>query len=387
MSNQERSPSLEAFRDAFDQDAPPEIEIPPITAVVLCHNEALRLPYFLEHHKAAGVGHFIVVDNASDDGSAAILDADPAVTRLSSRKAYSDYKAKWREIVADHYLADRWALFLDVDELFVYPGWPERSIGEYCGILETAGYECLFTIMVDMYPAAPLSECRYRPGEPFVDVAPYFDIGNYRMEAYLPKQLADWPTPPAKVRGGARERIFHEHAAHVASPIDNTLIRVFMNLERDPRPGPIRRWLDAMVRRRIDRRASGIGLPNMSKVALIRWTRGCRFYGGVHRISLDLPLAPDRGALLHFKYFDDFGDKVSYSAKRGQHVKDGAHYKLYQERSGELLDSSLMFHGSRRFDGVASLVRAGLMKDALSLSEQDQRRFRGRAATAAPQRR
>ena len=50
-------------------EAPPQVDLPdgPIS-VSLCHDEMLRLPDFLRHHREIGVRHFIVVDNASTDG-------------------------------------------------------------------------------------------------------------------------------------------------------------------------------------------------------------------------------------------------------------------------------------------------------------------------------
>ena len=36
-------------------------------------NERIRLPYFLDYYRRAGIGHFLFVDNDSDDGSAEYL--------------------------------------------------------------------------------------------------------------------------------------------------------------------------------------------------------------------------------------------------------------------------------------------------------------------------
>jgi len=352
------------FRNIFDLKAPPKLRLPTVVAVVLCHNEALRLPYFLAHHKAAGIERFLVVDNMSDDGSTEILEADDAVTRIPSAQSYKDCKSLWRELLADHYLADRWALFLDVDELLVYPGWPEKSLPMYCKSLEAAGHDCLLSFMVDMYPATALSECRYQSGTPFLDIAPYFDTGNYRIESFPARQLQDWPTPPVNMRGGARERLFQDHVIHDDQWFDKTLIRTVFSIARGLNPGPLRRKADAVASRYFNRHNTGLGLPNMSKVALFRWRRGCRFNGGVHRISEPMQLAPDVATLLHFKYFDDFADRAQYSVARGQHVKDAAHYKLYAQSKGAL-DRPIKFKASRKFERVEDLIEEGLMRDTV----------------------
>lgn len=70
------------FEQIFDLDGPPQIDLPGVTALVLCHNESLQLRTFLDFHKACGIGHFLVVDNESADGSDEILNADPDVTRF-----------------------------------------------------------------------------------------------------------------------------------------------------------------------------------------------------------------------------------------------------------------------------------------------------------------
>jgi hypothetical protein len=44
-----------------------------------CRNEKLRLPAFLADYRKLGVARFFIVDNASDDGSAEFLCAQPDV--------------------------------------------------------------------------------------------------------------------------------------------------------------------------------------------------------------------------------------------------------------------------------------------------------------------
>ena len=44
-----------------------------ILAFVTLRNERVRLPYFLEYYRRIGVGHFLIVDNGSDDGSRDLL--------------------------------------------------------------------------------------------------------------------------------------------------------------------------------------------------------------------------------------------------------------------------------------------------------------------------
>lgn len=353
------------FSDIFDLDSPPKLEIHGVTAIVLCHNEALRLEHFLEFHKSAGIDQFLVVDNASSDGSSEILENDPAVFLFPSKAKYSECKSVWREMLADLYLADRWTVFLDVDELFIHPSWPRTSIADYCQRLDNHGFDCLMTIMVDMYPEGDLAKCHYVPGTPFLDVAPMFDVGNYRMESYSRKSLSNWPTPPVHVRGGARERLFHSHVTHGGFWFDRAISHAVFGLDRSLKPTKARRLLDRLVSKWVNRADTGIGLPNMSKISIIRWPKGAKFRGGVHQMNRKMALAPDIGALLHFKYFDDFTKRVRYLAERGQHVEGGAHYKLYAQSSDRLTSTGITFAQSHRFENVNSLIRVGLMRNEL----------------------
>ena len=59
-----RGRQLDPVRDRTEQIAPGDI-----LAFVTLRNERVRLPYFLEYYRRIGVGHFLIVDNGSDDGS------------------------------------------------------------------------------------------------------------------------------------------------------------------------------------------------------------------------------------------------------------------------------------------------------------------------------
>lgn len=353
------------FSRLFDLERLPEIPPSSVTAIVLCHNEALRLPHFLDYHKAHGIGHFLVVDNASTDGSSSILDNDPHVTRFPSQGPYSELKSLWREFLADHYLVGKWAAFLDVDELLLHPTSQNESLPDYVVRLETAGFECLLTVMVDMYPSEGDMTAPYEPGTPFLDHAPFFDTGNYRIESYTRGQLARYPTPAVVIRGGARERLFHRHPNHEGAWYDRMLNRLAFPMTRRFEPGLLRILADKVFRRLANRMDNGPGLPNMSKLALIRWREGSKFSGGPHRIDAAMKVAPDLGALLHFKYLGDFAERAAYNAVRGQHAKGAAHYRYYASALEKDTSMTFGFKGTRRFTGPDSLKRAGLLRSLL----------------------
>ncbi len=101
-----------------------------ILAATVLRNEIDRLPYFLEHHRALGVGHFLIVDNASTDGSAAYLRDQPDVSVWQTGHGYkqSRFGMDWLTWLLSRHGHGHWCLTLDADELFIYPYWDSRDL-------------------------------------------------------------------------------------------------------------------------------------------------------------------------------------------------------------------------------------------------------------------
>ena len=353
----------DAFADAFDLSAPPKLnwDGEGAVAVVLAYNEMLRFPHFLDFHRRMGVRHFLVVDNDSNDGTAAFLDAQPDVTRFPASKPYSRYKSQWRHVLCDMYLQGRWAFFPDVDELLVYPGWPDVPLATFLGYCDEHGYEGVFTSMVDMYSDLPLKDLTYASGQPFLEACPFFDGDGYRLMAISGWRTTHYPTPSWNLYGGPRERLFSVQRKRQATQFDQWVLRRFFSAGRDLPAGDLSRRIERLAGKLI-RGALPRPAPLMSKVPLIRWRKGYRFMGGVHNVSGRIELAPDWAALLHFKYLSDFAEKTAEAIRRGQHDGGASHYKLYDARMGTLVEKGPLYGGSRRFTGVADLQRAGLMR-------------------------
>jgi hypothetical protein len=357
-----------ALDDLLDPSSAPNIELGRITAITICYNESVRLPYFLKFYKSIGVTRFIVVDNGSTDGSDSILDAEPTVTRLYSNSSFAENKAAWRSALADALLPDRWVIFPDVDEFLIYPGWPKYDLNWLIDYLETSGYDALFAPMVDMYPGEPLRDITYEPGSSLFEISPYFDTGNYRL---LPQLTSPekWKTPPYRVHGGARERLFHSVKSREPTLTDRLLLRLFFSLRRPTAPGPRRlRWETRLLKQ-----LAGClpeKSPNMSKLPLLRWRPGTRFQSSPHRVNFAYALAPDWGTILHFKYLPDFADKVIEAATREQHISEAAHYKLYQSQICEITSQPLTFQRSRRLQTYKSMVDTGLMRISPALRKR-----------------
>ncbi|WP_346896677.1 glycosyltransferase family 2 protein [uncultured Roseibium sp.] len=353
----------ENFKASFDGSEPPHLSLPSdaIVAVVLCYNEAIRLPDFLRFHRAIGVDHFIIVDNASTDGTSDYLDNENDVTRIITAKPYKENKSHWRHVICDLFLDGHWTLFLDVDELFVYPGWPERDLHALTRHWDKEGNDGVFTTMIDMYPKGALDQIQFSAGDSMLDASPYFDPDGYRLIPMHPRMRSEYNTPPYALFGGARERLFYEGKKRRPGILDKLILKYFFHLRTKNKPGSVFASIQRKLLRIVQSSLPKFP-PMMSKVALIKWRKGLRFAGGAHRIQQKLALADDWGALLHFKYLSDFSQKTEDAVQREQHASHSHHYKLYNDQKDEVMARGAYYEGSRRFNGVGDLEAFGLIR-------------------------
>ncbi len=185
------------------KDRTRQIKPDDILGAMVVRNEMLRLPYFLDYHRKLGVDHFLIVDNASDDGTAAYLAAQPDVSLWTTAHSYklSRFGVDWITWVQWHHAHGHWCLTLDADELLVYRDWSNRNLKALTRWLETRGEVMFGTTMLDMYPKGPLGAQTHDPkGDP-VETLRWFDADGYRVQVQ-PKMRNLW------VQGGVRARVF-----------------------------------------------------------------------------------------------------------------------------------------------------------------------------------
>ena len=131
----------------------------------------------------------------------------------------------------------------------------------------------------------------------------------------------------------------------------------------------------------------------MTKFPLLFWDRRTFFCQGVHSpFPYGRNFGPIAGALLHFKYFADFRDRVDAAVADRQHWHDGAEYRVYGERLREASDLVMAAELSTPYAGVDDLVGRGFVAsidwtDDGSRSADRARDARDAAAPAASRRR
>ena len=152
-----------------------------LDGAILCfaffRDEVLRLPYFLDYHRALGVGRFFVIDNSSTDGTTPLLLAQRDVHVFAAPGSYaaSLCGVTWLNALLAAYAIGHWALTLDADELLVYPACETLPLRAFTAHLARAGANALSGFLLDMYGAGPIRTAHYQPGAPFLATCPFFD--------------------------------------------------------------------------------------------------------------------------------------------------------------------------------------------------------------------
>ncbi|MEM9575559.1 MAG: glycosyltransferase family 2 protein [Pseudomonadota bacterium] len=282
-------------------------------------NEMQRLPHFLSHYRQLGVGHFLIVDNASEDGGDSYIAAQPDVSVWQTSASYkaSRFGMDWLTCLLWRYGRNRWVVTVDADEVLIYPDWEKRDLHDLTRALDLAGLDAMGATMLDLYPKGPIDDQTYTPGQDPVETLPWFDAHGYRVQRQ-PKMGNLW------LQGGPRARVFFAD---------------------DPRRA-----------------------PTLNKIPLVRWHRSFVYVNSTHNA---LPARLNRvydeggcekpwGALLHTKFLLDAGARARREKARGEHFADPTLYEAYYDSVAANPD--LWCPESMRFESAAQLERLGLIQ-------------------------
>lgn len=281
-------------------------------------NERVRLPYFLSYYRDLGVGHFLFVDNDSDDGGREYLAAQPDVSvwRTSASYKRSRFGVDWINGLLTRYGNRHWVLVVDADEFLVYPHIDTRPLPALTEWLGSSRYRSFGTLLLDMYADTPVEETPYAEGENPFERLCWFDAANYSYDRNG-KYRDLW------IQGGPRQRVFFP-----------------------------------------DRPELG---PALNKVPLVRWHRGMVYRSSTHTLlPRGLNVVYDEkggericGVLLHAKFLEQFGRKAAEEIARGQHYAASREYRVYDEKLSEGV--AMWTPCSTRYEGWEQLETLGLM--------------------------
>lgn len=251
-------------------------------------NEGIRLPYFLRYYRDLGINHFLIVDNESDDDTVEYLSQQADVSVWRARGSYKSarFGVDWVNHLLRRYGHDHWTLVVDPDEFFVFPFCDSRCIRALTDWLDASSIRSFSAMLIDMYPKGPIHEAPYRRGQNPLEIAAWFDAGNYTFKRN-PNFGNLW------IQGGPRARLFFS---------DNP------------------------------KRA-----PALNKIPLVRWHKRYAYDSSTHHLlPRGLNLVYEEwggekasGALLHTKFLDTLGGKADEELARGEHYAASREYEAY----------------------------------------------------------
>lgn len=289
-----------------------------ILGLMTVRNERLRLPGFLNYHRALGVRHFLVVDNGSDDGTIAFLTGQPDVSLWQTDAGYraARFGMDWIGWLLFRYGHGHWCLTLDADELLVYPHCDTRSLNDLAVWLDGIGVPALPTMMLDLYPHGRLSQCDVPTGADALDGLCWFDPKGYSV-------MRNDRTRSCWIQGGPRSRMF---------------------FAEDPRRA-----------------------PTMNKIPFVKWNRRYAYLNATHtllpahlnEIGTEEGGQVPSGVLLHTKFLPDIISRSIEEKSRRQHFGKPESFDAYYDALAS--DPVLWSSVSVRYRGWRHLADLGLM--------------------------
>jgi hypothetical protein len=273
------------------QDHTGRIKPGDVLLVSTVRNEAIRMPYFLQYYRDLGVDHFLFVDNDSTDGFMDVVNGAPDVSVWYTKDSYkrAGFGVDWMNWLKRKYAHGHWTLVVDPDEFLVYPFCDSRPIKALTDWLDSCSIRSFSAMLLDMYPKGRLDEFSYAPGQNPMDIAAWFDSGNY-MISKNPEYGNLW------IQGGPRARAFFADRPTKA--------------------------------------------PALNKIPLVKWDRHFAYVSSTHTL---LPRGLNKvfeewggekasGILLHAKFLNTFPAKAEEELERRQHYSGGAEYSAYAEQ-------------------------------------------------------
>lgn len=320
------------FGDALELvSGTPDPDVSGLSVFAVIRDEMFFLPAFLAHHRRLGVGQFLVLDDGSSDGSADFIAAQSDCVLLRSPLTYAEPVRSvdlagrpmerracffFKQYIPELWLKDRIVLALDADEfLLLPPAVPDAEA--LLKAMEGHRIHTVATSLLEFFPpdlADLEQDCVPADLDDLLGYAPCYDqapLTRFRLRGGL-----------AGIRPSASTRIFR--TAGIAHQYTTTPFKVPLYRHQ-------RNWIV-----------------------------------GSHRTHR----APDRRVLLtlaHFKFTHDLYRRTEMAIALGSHSQGSRKYRCYGElfersRQGGL---SLADGTTRRFDGIAALLEAGLMRWSL----------------------
>ena len=212
-----------------------------VLAIVLVRDGAYYMDAFFDHYRSLGIRHFAFIDNGSTDDTIERIKAEPGTILDQSTLPLAEYEDLLRQYPAQTYGANRWCFYIDMDEVFDFPGSNRIGLKGLVRYLEGQGATALVAQMLEMFPKAPLSAVADYSFETSLDEFAYFDISTVERYPYkspaipFAALLEDNTVPRDDIHfmfGGVRGKVFGENCCLTKHPL------IFNGPDVTPAPHP-----------------------------------------------------------------------------------------------------------------------------------------------------
>jgi len=320
----------------------------PLTLFAVMRNEMYFLPAFLAHYRALGVDQFVIVDDASDDGTTEYLAAQPdccsgiSHIRYGERVTVSDAAPGGlsgragpilKRVLPEHFLRGQYVLCADADEFLILPGRYPR-LGDVTALMAERGWKTVSASLIDFYPAslAGLAD-EQAPATP---QELFRRFGHFDAVPFMTVRPGHQPEKTGRT---ASERLFLMCGIRQIPPAIGFLPTALTS--RLPFPAPNAAWF---------------------KTPIVLHD-GQTFMDGAHEANVP----PPPGfilAMAHFKFNGDTYRKIQSALRLRSHARKGQKYQHYEEMLRIMEQRGLGFLGppSEAYTGPAQLLAAGLMR-------------------------
>lgn len=326
-----------------------EVDPARLTLFSTMKNEMAFLPAWLAHHRSVGFAQFLIWDDASDDGTADYLAAQPDVVVLGSDHGFG-HEIRYRDptgaeraerlgtyvkIAAPHLFFDgAFVGYVDADEFLLLPPGV-ASVAEVVARLEASGAPSVVASVLEVFPrdAEALSGAMPASFEGLLAAYPWFE-----------------PEPLVDLQAGAQPRLTGQ--AKTAQLFERYDIRPEI-----VRRGWHRVWMPSRAKK-----AQGFQKSPRHKTPLLR-RDATSYLTGSHYGSL--PPSPEiLLTVAHFVFTAQFAEKIARATEWGAHANGAQKYRYYARLLEAMrgVPDGFLSERSQRLEDPQQLIDCGLMK-------------------------
>ncbi len=269
---------------------------------------------FIEYYLSLGAKHIILLDNGSTDGTVQMAREYENVTVFWTNLPFKIYQVAMKQYLIERFARGRWALCVDIDELFDYPYSDVVGLGAFLDYLGERSYTAVVTQMLDMFPEEPIMDTASSTDELQRERHRFYDISNVHPYNYVEYKRV----------GGPSNSLANQEITVYKDGIKKT---VFPNFD-----------------------------PILTKHALVFLDeRIWPLEGNAHKTS-NARVADVSCVLFHYKFLDNLYGFVRQAVREENYMKDSRKHKLWMETLTQKPSLQIKSETSRELRSTNDLV-------------------------------